>query len=458
MLLKHDEQVIDQLKEEISVLRKKHSQDAEIVGECAERTAALSESLTEKETVIANLHDKCHGLQKQVDMLKDQLRRQDLLLVKKYSDEEKLAYGIHGTNFNTTTSLTSNIRPDPGGASKNPLDHSIRLPGSTFTSPSKPTAVLSPASTMKQSKLESLLFNQSPNRVSEADPSIPSSPLQTLGDHSTELMLAPHGGQLMDIATGVGSPDAQNKFAGFSAQTAWEELHQLRKEKALLIKKLQENQLKLMTTVEEHEKENKLQEDTIELAAEEVDRLEKALARMTKKFEKAQGRYRDADQALEALRVRVTELQTQRDELFLKKDLDTALQLSIHRAEQTRSRTQRRSSMAAGTPGAGSATPSSSNAKATRRLSIGSSVVDFRESVSPMNSLRSPAAASSAGGGPVSDMGDTVPLQVHTATVETYKKRESELLQALEGVVKRCQELEGLNKTLAGNRHHSATH
>jgi hypothetical protein len=198
---------------------------------------------------------------------------------------------------------------------------------------------------------------------------------------------------------------------------------------------------------------DKLQEDTLVIAAEEIDRLERELARMTRRYEKTSSRLKASEQSLGLLKVRVAELQTQRDELFLKKDLDTALKVSAFRADASRAKVQRRSSVSG--PGvSGTATPLSSSAlgspagssaapaSASRRLSIGSTLFEFKDAVSPLgsNGGRSVVTADSAA---------AVPLETHQAAVETYRKREAELLQALEGVVKRCQELEGQSKIIS---------
>ena len=212
----------------------------------------------------------------------------------------------------------------------------------------------------------------------------------------------------------------------------------------------------------------KLQEDTLVIAAEEIDRLERELSRMTRRSDRATARYKAAEQSLGMLKVRVAELQTQRDELFLKKDLDTALQLSAHRASASRAKVQRRSSVAGassaavspqvagvGSPGTGTGTPgapaSGATPKApgsTRRLSVGSTTLEFRDAVSPLGSARSAASGAASGAGStVADKDASVSLAVHQAAIDTYKRREGELLQALEGVVKRCQELESTSRT-----------
>ena len=322
LLLEHDEKVIRQLNDEITELRKKHTQDAEIIGDCAERSIALTEILTAREAMVSELGDSNQALVKQVDALKDQLRRQDILLVKKYTDEERVAYGIQGSNFNTTSSLA----PSLSSAGANPWSHSLQPPGdggdfSVVQSPAQSNRQpLSPMSSMKQSQLESLLFTHTPGAGTGADtdtdndtgtgsllssrrnrpnpnPNTNSIDYDNANDNSLTLIGSPDGHSQsqsqpqpqpqprhssLGSPLGLGSPGqragmntsssssssstihnstsalGRNAFLGFSAQTAWEELHSLRREKALLIKALQEGQVKLVDTVEAHEKESKL--------------------------------------------------------------------------------------------------------------------------------------------------------------------------------------------------------
>lgn len=206
------------------------------------------------------------------------------------------------------------------------------------------------------------------------------------------------------------------------------------------------------------------------IAAEEIDRLEKELARMTKRHEKSTMRYKSAEKSLGLLRVRVAELQTQRDELFLKKDLDTALQLSSYRADASRAKVSRRNSIATmststnsvvggvggegGEMGGGLSTKSvvpagnsAAPAAVTRRMSIGSTMFNFRD-VGAASGLKSPTLASGAATAEdAATSTNVVSLEVYQSAIDLYKKRESELLAALEGVVKRCQELESESKS-----------
>jgi hypothetical protein len=274
LLLQHDEQVIQQLSEELKELRKKHAQDAEIIGDCAERSITLTETLAERETVISELTGRNDSLAKQVDSLRDQLRRQDILLVKKYTDEERLAYGIQGTTFNTSSSLAP---PFAAQQHASPWTHSVQIQTSTggggggglssaMQSPVQTVNPLSPVSTMKQNHLESLLFGGggSSGSVDGADTGFNTDP--NPNDNSITLIGSPESrprssmGSPLAMTTGTatgGGSLSRNSFVGFSAQTAWEELHSLRREKAVLIKSLQESQVKLIDTVDAHEKESK---------------------------------------------------------------------------------------------------------------------------------------------------------------------------------------------------------
>ena len=113
-------------------------------------------------------------------------------------------------------------------------------------------------------------------------------------------------------------------------------MHILRRDKAILIKTLTDNQEKLNEILKNHTEEFKTQEDILVLAAEEVDRLEKLLDKWTRKHEKLSISHKENVSNLDLLKVRVVELQKERDDLTLKYDLMASLQLSKDRADISR--------------------------------------------------------------------------------------------------------------------------
>ncbi len=125
-------------------------------------------------------------------------------------------------------------------------------------------------------------------------------------------------------------------FLDFGAQTAWEELHSLRSEKNNLLADIEALKVNSNREIMELKLSIKMKDDIIEVAKEEMDKLENNLMKLQEKNTKYKQQIELNANDINLLRNRVNELQLYRDESLVKTDLQNSSQLSLYRAELSR--------------------------------------------------------------------------------------------------------------------------
>lgn len=326
-LVQHDEYIIKQLQEEIRTLRTQHIQDSEILGECAEKNTILSSSVHKLESELKELNQYNLDLKNQVGLYKDQLRRQDILLMKEMSQLESLSpmklhnetTGAHPADHSNAVEMEQSFQ------------HSVASPvkGGDMNA-SNGAFHISP----KQVHLESLLFDQSsitPNQAqTEMNPNTRAkSPSPMKINHS-------YSQSPVKMVT--------NGFLDFGAQTAWDELHQLRLDKNTLLETIAKLEAKCQADASNWDKERIELEDMLQVAAEELDGCEEKYKHLRTKYEALKKKYRAGESNRQSLQDRVLELQQERDESFAKFDMDASHSMSLHRAHLSKQKTNKRRS------------------------------------------------------------------------------------------------------------------
>jgi hypothetical protein len=79
-IAQHDAQLIRKLESEVSNLRSQHDSDVSLVNDCAEKIGNLVREVEEKDRLIVAQSAATQQLQGQIDLMRDQLRRHELLI------------------------------------------------------------------------------------------------------------------------------------------------------------------------------------------------------------------------------------------------------------------------------------------------------------------------------------------------------------------------------------------
>mmetsp|Transcript_3899 Transcript_3899/g.6108 ORF Transcript_3899/g.6108 Transcript_3899/m.6108 type:complete len:531 (+) Transcript_3899:199-1791(+) len=396
-IAQHDAALIAAYEKEIQRLKDAHEADALLISECADRVGELMRIVEEKNTALEKERQALAAAQRNVEVLTDRISKQEILLIRneqnqsmKTSAISSIARGMRNLPFppteNDAADSTAHIRfaPPPAVATARPnRDHRPATGVHEDTSPSVTgnSGGLHPAPRLGAPHMISPQ-PQSGSIATDNRKSPPSSPRHILSTPSA----AVHTSNLDADAYSSHKP----KSVLFrELESTKSQLEDVRAENASLREQVSAGR-KMISSLESNlERVRASAEEITLLEAEEIARLEAELERVGEERDRWAATSKKHESQAEILRQGLVQIQRQE------------LNISGGRTQES-----------------------------SRRESNGT------RDVSPTRTNYSTAYGSSRKSDRVFDR------SADHATIDMYRRREVELLEALEGVVRRCHELE----------------